>query len=416
MKQKICLITSAHLSYNPRLLKEADALWAAGYDVRVVAVNLGDAKWQMDLALMASRSWKLSAYDVRKSSTIGKVRWIRAGLRQKVCREVLNSGPGVLDKAYSRYAPELAALALRERADLFIAHNLPALPAAAQAAHRWDALLGFDAEDFHRGEFLDTPGNQETIRLTRLVEEKYIPRCTYLTAASDGIGEAYARCLPVSCPPTILNVFPLSERVGQTPKSELACERQGTRLSLYWYSQVIGADRGLDDVFEAVALLGEKVMLNLRGAISDSHSKHLRERLTKMGIAERVRLLPPLPPQQLIERAACHDVGLALEASELENRRLCVTNKLFAYLLGGLAVAATDTPGQRDIMAKIPDAGIVYRGGDVKALADQLDIWSSDPNELSKARAQARLAAESQFCWDVEAPKLIKHVDSLWGG
>ena len=416
MKQKICLITSAHLSYNPRLLKEADALWAAGYDVRVVAVNLDDAKWKLDLALMTGRKWKLNAYDARKSSLPGRVRWIKAGVRQKLCRGILKYESGFLSRAYSRYAPEITALAMSEPADLFIAHNLPALPAAARAAHRWSALLGFDAEDFHRGEFLDTPANHEASRLTRLVEEEFIPRCAYLTAASDGIGEAYARCLPVSCPPTILNVFPLSERVGQTPKAELACERQGTQLSLYWYSQVIGADRGLDDIFEAVALLGEKVMLNLRGAISDSHSKHLHDRLTKMGIAERVRLLPPVPPQQLIERAACHDVGLALEASELENRRLCVTNKLFAYLLGGLAVAATNTPGQRDIMAKIPDAGIVYRAGDVKALADQLLIWSSDPDELGKARAQARLAAESQFCWDVEAPKLVKHVDSLWGG
>ncbi len=40
VERRICLVTSAHVSYNPRLLKEADALHQTGYAVRVVAMEL----------------------------------------------------------------------------------------------------------------------------------------------------------------------------------------------------------------------------------------------------------------------------------------------------------------------------------------------------------------------------------------
>jgi glycosyltransferase involved in cell wall biosynthesis len=132
--------------------------------------------------------------------------------------------------------------------------------------------------------------------------------------------------------------------------------------------------------------------------------------LKALGIAGRVRILPPVPPQELVERATCHDVGLALEAGETENRRVAVSNKLCAYLLAGLAVAATDTPGQRGILAGIPEAGFVYAPGDARTLADHLWQWLDNPARLLAARAQARKAAESRFCWDIEKSKLVSAV------
>ena len=37
VKQRICLVTSGHLSTNPRLVKEADALFSAGYEVSIIS-------------------------------------------------------------------------------------------------------------------------------------------------------------------------------------------------------------------------------------------------------------------------------------------------------------------------------------------------------------------------------------------
>src|SRR5580704_18905598 len=58
MKTRICLISPSHLSMNPRLVKEADALTEAGYDVAVIAADASqwahcadtefrDRRWQV---------------------------------------------------------------------------------------------------------------------------------------------------------------------------------------------------------------------------------------------------------------------------------------------------------------------------------------------------------------------------------
>lgn len=412
--KKITLISSAQLAYNPRLVKEADALHAAGFAVRVVAMDMDAARAQLDQSLMARRGWQLEVVTARRNGA-GHGVWCRAALRQKLSSMLVrgvNTG-GLQTRAYSRFAPELARLAAREPADLFIAHNLPALPAAAQAARRWQAKLGFDAEDFHRGEFSDSPENHEIIRLTRLLEEKYLPQCAYLTAASDGIAEAYAACIPVKQPLTILNVFPLTERTGHTPKAELAAERVKGGVSLYWYSQTIGPDRGLEDVLQALAQLDARVQMTVRGCWAAGYEEQFFALARKFGVAERVRVLPPAPPEQLIERAAQHDVGLALETGEVENRQLCVTNKIFSYLLAGLAVAATETPGQRGIMAGIPDAGFLYVTGAANSLANHLRYWLEHPAALRAAQEKAWSLGTTRYNWDLEKEKLVAAVKNV---
>src|SRR5690625_6334356 len=79
-------------------------------------------------------------------------------------------------RALHYVVPELTRHARSVEADLYIAHNLAALPAAYHAAQHHGAKLGFDAEDFHRGEFPD--GDKSLLRqLTIRIEEAFISRC-----------------------------------------------------------------------------------------------------------------------------------------------------------------------------------------------------------------------------------------------
>jgi glycosyltransferase involved in cell wall biosynthesis len=412
----ICLVTSAHLSYNPRLLKEADTLHEAGYNVRVVAMRLQADKARWDEQLMARRNWKLERLDACNDNLAGRVRWFKAGLRQRIFQwsQPLQRRKFGLERAYSRYFDELSCHAARNQADLFIAHNLQALPAAAVAARRWQSKLGFDAEDFHRGEI--HAGSKAEIlhrRLVESIEQKYILKCHHLTAASDGIGDAYAAALGIRKPVTILNVFPLTEREGRTPHEKLQQERPGAGLSLYWYSQVIGADRGLDDVLRAMALLGSGVHLSLRGTWAEGFERIFRKQAQTLGVDKNIHILLPTPPDQLVECAAQHDVGLALEPATTQNRRIAVSNKILNYFLAGLAVTATDVPGQRGIMEHAPEAGFLFNPGDAENLAAHLREWLRDPAKLQAAKVSSKRAGENLFCWDREKASLIRAVSEI---
>jgi glycosyltransferase involved in cell wall biosynthesis len=414
--KKVCLVTPAHLSYNPRLLKEADALHEAGYRVRVVTTQRVAALAAWDQSLMTNRSWCLETLNACPDNLVGRLTWLRAALRQRLHPQLpwLQQPDTRFEERFWRYSPDLSRLAARKPADLFIAHNLHGLPAAAYAARRWQAKLGFDAEDFHRGEIADDNAKRAPIRqLIMAIEEKYIPRCDYITAASDGIAEAYARTLNVPKPVTILNVFPLSERQGHTPAEELRGERRGSGMSLYWYSIVIGADRGLDDVLEAMSLVKGPIQLHLRGKWANGYETAFLSRAQALGVRRAVHVLPSAPPGQLVERAAQHDVGLALETGLTENRRIAVTNKLLNYLLAGLAVAATDVPGQRGILEEASGAGVLYPPGDASSLASRLSLWQKHPNLLEATKARSLRYGQERFCWDKEKPRLVKAVRAV---
>jgi len=365
---------------------------------------------------MADRAWRLETVDACRATFRGRFAWARASSRQRFYnswRRFRSHGAG-LERAFSRFYPELGRLAAREPAQLFIAHTLPALPSAAFAARHCGARLGFDAEDFHRGEISGNgPAQAGLLSMIEVIEQKYIPRSDYLTAASEGIAEAYAGALNVAKPVTILNVFPLSERHGRTPRAELDSERRGQGLSLYWYSQVIGGDRGLDDVLRAMSLAGTGLHLHLRGAWANGYEQAFRKLARELRVDDAVHVLPCVRPDQLVERAAQHDVGLALETGETENRRLAVSNKILNYLLAGIAIAATDVPGQRGILSAAPEAGFLFAPGDSKALADNLRQWANNPDELRKVRANARCYGESRFCWDKEKAKLIHAIGEV---
>ena len=283
---------------------------------------------------------------------------------------------------------------------------------AARAAEQHDARLGFDAEDFHRGELRETPENEATLRLTRYLEDTYVPHCDYLTAASDGIAEAYADVLDVPRPTTILNVFPRSERDdGSISDEALRREKKAGTRSLYWFSQTIGPDRGLEDARDALPLLPDDIHLYLRGEWSDGYQKAFMQRATELGVADRIHHLPLVPPDELIPRTARHDVGLALEQGHTRNRNICATNKLFTYLLAGVPFVATDTDGQRRICEDLPEATRQCAIGESEALVAAVRSLLGEEKTHRAAQQAAWQAGEEQCNWDVEQQMFLDIVN-----
>ena len=82
--KKICIVTTRHISYNPRVLKEADSFYANGYDVVVVTINNHSAQRKFDEQLMLSRKWKLSTVDFRKEVREEKNRWLYLSVKQRI--------------------------------------------------------------------------------------------------------------------------------------------------------------------------------------------------------------------------------------------------------------------------------------------------------------------------------------------
>ena len=67
-RASVCLVTPAHLASNPRLVKEADALHAAGYRTHVVAADLAESLRAMDQTILARARVDLHARGSRHAA------------------------------------------------------------------------------------------------------------------------------------------------------------------------------------------------------------------------------------------------------------------------------------------------------------------------------------------------------------
>jgi hypothetical protein len=393
---RVCLVTTGQPACNPRLVKEADALIDAGFDVHVVAAYSADWATDADRELAGSRRWSQTFVDWRLTSAPwtfwkSRVRHTAARLTAPWLR-----ASSAAEFAVSRIAPELRRAATEVHADLYIAHNLGALPAAWRASRRHGAKLGFDAEDFHSGQL----GRHDRLRpVVEQVERKYLPACDCITASAPGIAEAYGPFAAGQAPGVVLNVFPRGQRPG-VAKMRVPLPP----LSLYWFSQTIGPGRGLEDIVRAMGRTpADSTVLHLRGDWCAGYELSLRRLAAEQGVGpERIVGHPLAAPDEMIRRAATYDIGLALEPGATDNSDLSLSNKFFTYLLAGQAIIATRTRAQRWLLDQIAGAALAYDSGDVDALAGHLRRWIAQPAALVESRQAAWEYGDRRFNWDVE--------------
>lgn len=408
---RVCLISTTPPSGNPRLVKEADALAEAGATVEVIGAHRVNWAAEGDPALLAARSWKCTVVDWRRE--INPALFWRSRLRHFGARKA-GAIPGfgaVLDEAIiSRIGSYLAGPASTVEADLFIAHNLGALPVALAAGRRCGVPVGFDAEDFHSGQ-LSPVHDAVLYRATRRIEQRQIPLCAYVTAASPLIAEAYRDLCRIPLPTCVLNVFPLRDR----PPAMAVRETGPVRL--HWFSQTIGANRGLEDAVLALGILkAHPLELHLRGDWWQNYERELRGLADRAGVPqERIIAHAPALADDLVRVSSAYDVGLALEPPVSVNNDILLPNKLFTYLLAGNAVLATRTRGQSALIPDLQSAAAWCDSGNPESLAAALRPWLERRAGLSNARAAAWDLGECRFNWDVEKSKFLAVVNRIAG-
>ncbi len=135
--------------------------------------------------------------------------------------------------------------------------------------------------------------------------------------------------------------------------------------------------------------------------------------LSRLPAARRadVSFIPLVTPDELPDKLAEFDLGLALEPSWPRNRDVTISNKIFQYLNAGLALIATDTAGQNEVMHAAPECGLLIQAHETTRLAAQLDELLGNRERLRACQVASRAAAITQFNWGHAAPRLLAAVD-----
>jgi glycosyltransferase involved in cell wall biosynthesis len=395
---RVTVVTSGHLSTCPRMLKSADALSGAGYDVRVIATLHEPWATETDRDVASRRTWKAETIDYRRGESGSTYWW--TGARYRAARVAAGLiGPGripyaFVSRAFGRVHSELVRAIAADPGDLIYGGTTGALAGIAEAAQRSGTAYGVDLEDFHGGE-TSGPDAPLVDALATRVERAVMRGAAFVTTSSEAIASAYHERDGIEAA-VIHNTFPLPSRPPEVSRVDPA------RLRAYWFSQTIGPGRGLENAIVAAGRAGFPGELALRGR---PHAGYL-EVLTKLAALHAPYLelvhLDPAPPDTMVDCARGYDVGLALESMDVRNRQIALSNKALTYILAGLAVAITDTPGQHPLGADLGRGAALVPVDDVDALAAVFARWASDPAELDCAKRTAWAAATRRWHWEHE--------------
>lgn len=375
--------------------------------MRVVAPSFVTELETKDKRHVAPRKWRFEKVEYCPKDTLGKYHHALYRCRRQIAGIFFNLFKNVrfAQTAYTTALKELTQLAAKDPADWFIAHAHAALPVAAAAAQRWNARLGFDCED------LLAENDPEFASLVHSIEREYLPRCDYVSVPSQEIANEIVSKYDIRSIVVLYNVFPLYLADGMTPPWQ---RFRSDTLRIHWASQTIGPGRGLEEAIEAAGFLRGCIELHLRGRGSTEYENLLVNLAQTRGV--NLTIHPRVDHDDFIKALGNFDVGLALERLENKNAALTVSNKIGAYMLAGLAVAATDTPGQRELLAQVPGAGFLYPPGRPNLLAKQLEKWVSDRKALQAVQRTGWIAARQQFSWDIEQNKLHRALEFAASG
>lgn len=401
--KKILILTSAHLCRNPRVVKEATTLGTAGYDVTVMSVSVQSRFEVMDRELMRGLPFKLLvinyAADNRYARCADFLQRSATWLARQLCIRF-----GIESAQTLGPASALLRFARTFRADLTIVHTeIPIW--TAQYLIKDGRRVAVDVEDWYSEDLLYADRKSRPLKLLRKAEQFALQHSAYTSATSQSMASALAAAYGCPTPIIIRNVFPL-QPVSRTNRPA------GSHIPTFiWFSQTIGPGRGLELFLAAWGRTRVPSRIYLMGDERPGYCAHLRQLLP----AERrgdLHLIPPVTPEELPLKLADFDLGLALEPHLPRNRNITITNKILQYMNAGLAIIATDTAGQTEVLRTAPQSGLLIKAGETTALTGELDTLLADRTRLRSMQEAARQAAEKQFSWEHEKSVLVATVES----
>lgn len=401
--KKIALLILQHFSNAPRAQKESHALSKAGAEVIVFGSWWNPERRQEDLDLAERLGIEfVPLFDVHGQN---RRRNVFARVTARVARELYARSGLVLPEAYGITARLMVRAVKNFKPDLTMVHCEPGLWAGRQLM-KGGGLVGIDFEDWFSEDLLPEARVHRPVEAIARAERHYLSDGAVRFATTCSMAEALKVWSGAASSPIVIpNCFPWSD----APESDGGGDtRTAQALSMYWFSQTIGPGRGLEALAKVLTELEGNWEVHLRGNLG--MNERWFEETFPLAIRNRIILREPVSNDRLPLLSSAHDLGLALEIPFCPSRDLTATNKIFEYLRCGLAVIATNTAGQREVMRECPGAGWMVSAGDLKELAAILQHCINHPEEVRAAKMAARHAASTAWAWENYEHRIVSEI------
>jgi len=287
---------------------------------------------------------------------------------------------------YAEYAKRLFLLLLFARHDLVVANDLDTLLPAYLVARLRGKKLVYDSHEY----FTEVPELEGRFaRKVWLAIERWIfPKLAHVITVNDSIANAYHQHYGIKI--GVVRNIPMPRELGPLPsRAELGLPRD--RFILVLQGSGINVQRGGEEAVLAMRELPGALLLLIGGG----DAWPVLERMVKEHcLQDRVRLLPRMPYERMMQYTRNADLGLSLDMDTNLNYRFSLPNKLFDYFRAGIPALVTDLPEVAGIVRKY-GAGIVVPAPDPARIVAEVRALQADQARCASLREKAIFAAAS---------------------
>jgi glycosyltransferase involved in cell wall biosynthesis len=361
--------------------------------VKIITTFYDNILLKQDLTLIEGTSIKIiAAVDLRNSSLSNFLIKLERKLSVLLINQFKIETPYALGYGLSKYLRYVK----NNPADLYICHQELATYVGVKLAKKGKDIA-FDLEDWYSKDLLPEAQKKRPLKTLENTERDALKLGTCWTT-SKRLANALSNYYQSPEPKIIYNVF---------PKPKISYKQEYINIfKLFWFSQTIGAGRGLEELITGLKVINCTFELHLLGNVSVSYTKHL------IDLSENkfnIHFHSIVTVDALPSFIAQFDLGLALELSHPESRNCTITNKFFQYLQSGIPVLASDTDGQKEILEKF-EVGVLIKLSEYNWVK-QLQFIIEDANYYQRLKKNVILAAE-KFNWELEQKKLLEIVNN----
>ena len=144
------------------------------------------------------------------------------------------------------------------------------------------------------------------------------------------------------------------------------------------------------------------------GNVSQQNKEYFQTLAITNGLLlDQIKFLNPVREDELVKIAADHHLGMASEVQHVPNRDLCLTNKIFIYLLAGNAIVFSETKAQKQFLEEHKNIGSMYKQGDAQELKNIINSYLNNGDLLYQHRSESFRTATAVLNWEKESQKLL---------
>ncbi len=299
------------------------------------------------------------------------------------------------DRSWRRLAPHLWDYELafgpevdRLQPDLIHANDFHMLGVGARAKIRAreqgrDVRLVWDAHEFLPG-IRPWEANPRWLAGQIAHEREYAPYADAVVTVSEELAELLQTTHGLKeRPAVVLNTPYADEAAAEDGPSIRSALEVGPDVPVLVYSGSASPARGLDVMVEALPRLPDVVCALVVNKPESDYVRGLLARARDLGVADRVRLVPYVPYDQVVGFLGSADVGV-IPIQHWPNHEIALITKFFEYSHARLPIVVSDVRAMAHVVERTGQ-GEVFTAGNLGSFVAAVLAVLDDPDRYRKA-------------------------------